>query len=118
MVEKEEVIKFLKEFKKYSQDKFTFIQRKKNLLTLSYLGITIGEAKNIIYSLTYENYSAGPTKDMDNPGSKIWVFGAIIENMEVYIKLSADFNSGYAKCISFHIAKNKLVYPLKGSVKK
>jgi len=113
MIEKEVVIKFLREFKKYSQDKFTFIRRKKNLLTLSYLGITIEEAKNIIYNLTYENYSGGPIKDKDNPSSQVWVFGVIIEHREIYIKLSDDFNSGYAKCISFHIAREKLIYPFK-----
>ena len=113
-MKREEATKFLEKFKKHCQEKFTVINREQNRLTLSYLGITGEEAKNIIYDLTHENYSAGPEEDKDNPGSKIWVFGIIIENKEVYIKLSDDFRGGYAKCISFHIAKHKLLYPLKG----
>lgn len=112
-VKKEEITHFLKEFKRYAQKQCTFIPRQKNVLTMSYLGITVKEAKQIILQLTYVQYCDGPQDDRDNPGHNVWEFGVCITNHELYIKLSDDFTGDVAKCLSFHIAKQDLLYPLR-----
>ncbi len=108
-----EVIAFLKDFKKIAQCNFTFITRKKNLDSISQLGVKIKQAKSMIMGLTYENYHKGPEQDRDIKSSNVWEFGAEVDNQEVYIKLSADFGHNVAKCISFHKAEFKIDYPHK-----
>lgn len=113
-----EVIVFLKDFKKIAQCNFIFIKRKKNLDSISQLGVQIKQAKAIIMELTYENYNKGPEQDRDIKSGNIWEFGAKIDNQEVYIKLSDDFSYNIAKCISFHKAEFKIDYPYKKGGKK
>jgi len=55
-----EIIAFLRSFKKLAQYNFIFIHRKKNLDSLSQLGIKISHAKAIILQMTFENYHKGP----------------------------------------------------------
>ena len=43
----------------------------------------------------------------------MWDFGYNMDNEEVYIKLSDDFNHSVAKCISFHKPDFVIVYPYK-----
>ena len=64
-------------------------------------------------NLTYENYHRGPEKDRDRKKNSVWIFGAEVDNEEIYIKLSDDFNCDIAKCISFHKAESKINYPYK-----
>lgn len=109
----QEITAFLKDYKKYLQSKFYFVQRQKNLQTLTQLGITIRHAKEIIAGLSYCDYCSGPLDDRDRPGRRLWEFGYSISGKNIYIKLSDDFSSGYAKCISFHIAEFELEFPCK-----
>jgi len=113
-----EIIDFLRNFKRVAQSNFTFITRKKNLDSISQLGVKIKQAKAIIMQLTYENYHKGPERDRDRKKGNIWEFGAEIDNEEVYIKLSDDFNHNIAKCISFHKAEFEISYPYKKGGKK
>jgi hypothetical protein len=115
---KREIKKFLRQFKKYAQNKFIFIERQGNLLTMTYLGLTFDDTKGIVLNLTPDNYCEGPYEDTGNPGYKVWMFGILYRNQELYIKLSDDYTADIAKCLSFHIAKHKLNYPLKKTEEK
>jgi hypothetical protein len=113
----EEITNFLKEFKQrlVQKGKFDFIEwRSINRDTLTYLGITPHHVKQVIAGLTYENYCFGPEKDRDRPKGDLWCFGVSYSGEEIYIKLSDNFSYDRAKCISFHVACEKLSYPYRG----
>jgi hypothetical protein len=78
------------------------------------MGLNKQTQKDEIFSLTVEDYVSGPNPDKDLPG-QIWVFGKMIEGIEVYIKLKIDLTDKgkIAKCISFHSAEYELRYPYK-----
>jgi len=116
-----EAAKFLESFRQAAAgQRPKVIDRQKNQRTLIDLGLTLNEQAKIILSLTPDNYVSGPDRDRDRPGF-VWVFGAVIYNTEVYIKLKiAEYtpkgNSApvrEALCISFHPAKDPMNYPLK-----
>lgn len=109
----QETTVFLEKFKNVLRKKFIFIGRSVNLHTLTYLGITIEQVKDVLSKLTYKDYYKGPSKDKDNHPYMVWEFGEIIDNQEVYIKLSDDFRFDIAKCISFHLAERNIRYPFK-----
>lgn len=111
MASPQEITDFLKKFKYFLPQGFIFVPRKKNLDTVSYLGITIPYVKTIFSQLTYKNYVNGPKKDKDRHGNAIWEFGIHIQGEEIYIKLSDDFGFNKAKCISFHVADYPIKYP-------
>lgn len=109
--QKSDITCFLISFKKVALNKFIFVDRKVNLDCITRLGITIETVKNIIFNLTYKNYMSGPDKDKDRRVGSVWVFGTLVNNTEIYIKLSDNFNFNIAKCISFHEANFKCSYP-------
>ncbi len=108
-----EIITFLEQFKFFAQNLscFSFIEREKNMQTITELGISIAQAVNVILELTYKNYVKGPSLDRDRPGQNVWEFGCYLDNNELYIKLSNNFKYGIAKCISFHKANFSITYP-------
>ena len=112
----DDVKTFLLEFKFFAQhpDNFTLISRKKNLDSLALLGLTARQVRRSILQLTVKNYSEGPNVDRDRKDANIWVFGMKINDEEVYIKLSDNFSSNVAKCISFHKAEYAMNYPYMG----
>jgi hypothetical protein len=82
------------------------------------LGLTEQNCRDVIDSLTVENYSNGPDDDRDRPGTgKIWTFGSEVSGVEVYIKLKVfEVRRGImvetcAKCLSFHRAERSIRYP-------
>ena len=86
----------------------------KNERTKRRLGLTTTTIVDILYSLTPENYSKGPTFDELHPGI-FWEFGIIIEGDLIYIKIkiSTD-NNGTERpvCYSFHDAEFEMDFPL------
>lgn len=111
MVPPQEITDFLKKFKHVLTQGFIIIPREEYKLTVSYLGITISDVKDVLSQLTYKDYMNGPEKDRDRPGVMIWEFGVHIQGEAVYIKLSDDFNFDRAKCLSFHIAVRPFRFP-------
>jgi hypothetical protein len=88
----------------------------KNLSSLASLGLTIENRKELLLSLTIEDYCSGPEPDHSFPGD-IWKFGKTLEGKEVYIKLKIE-DQGHrkiAKCLSFHIVEREICYPHKSS---
>lgn len=113
----EEIEQFLKMFKSYWDGNVVPRLNSKNDDTLTILGITpkhrIEEAK----SLRVEDYFRGPSPDHDgDPTKEWWEFGRWIKGYEIYIKIRVykRSDSRYAaKCMSFHIAEEKIIYPFK-----
>ena len=106
---------FLKEFKHLVQTEgLNMVNRLENQQFLADLGLTKENRKDLILSLTIQDYCSGPEADKDQPG-EIWVFGKEVGSQEVYIKLKiAEIGSmKIAKCISFHAARHPLNYPNK-----
>ena len=117
---KEEIVEFLKEAKSLiAKGKAGIAKRSKNLQDIVNIGLTMKGVRQELLDLSLEDYSKGPEPDRDFPG-EIWVFGKEINGHEVYIKMKIDRQDELETftCISFHIANNKLDYPLKAKDKK
>ena len=85
----DEILEFLEKAKYLlNNGKFDFVPRRKNLVSLAQLGITITDAKNEIFDISVSDYYKGPKDDFDRsrPG-KIWEFKRRIKGMPLYIKL-------------------------------
>ena len=85
--------------------------------SLVQLGITPFQAKKTILGLKVSDYSSGPEKDHTVDGQNIWTFNTQLNDVQVYIKLSDNFDGIQAKCISFHKAEFKMKKPFNGSKK-
>ena len=116
-----EVAAFLNEFK-VAMDFgfFRFVDRQKNLQGLATLGITVAEAKQVLASLTPENYSYGPEANHDESNEDVWFFGAEVEGTEAYIKLKLVQDPRkntvqWAKVLGFHPAERPIAYPLRST---
>ncbi|MBA7548110.1 hypothetical protein ES705_40556 [subsurface metagenome] len=110
---KDDVNSFLNEFKEklefwgvlYRDD------RGKNIQSLLDLEIVPGFRKQVLKNLKVNDYSEGPIKDTLHKGSDMWVFGTVIKNKEIYIKISLGYKGAEVSCISFHLAEQPLNYP-------
>lgn len=113
MVSKQEVEKFLKEFSvKTEVFGILFLDdRGKNLQTLHDLEISPARRKEIIANLKSENYCEGPLEEKMRGILPMWVFGSVVKQTTVYIKISMGSENNCAVCISFHIAEHPLKYP-------
>lgn len=110
-----EVSEFLNEFKVklgiwgilYRDD------RGKNSQALADLEITPAYREQILKELNLEDYSEGPLEEKLYKGADMWVFGKVIKQQEVYIKISFGAPGTTVLCISFHVAEHKMNFPLK-----
>jgi hypothetical protein len=115
MTDKDEVNKFLADFKAklaiwqvvYRDD------RNKNTQTLLTLELTPAQRTEILKKLTADDYSEGPLEEKLYQGVDMWVFGKLVKQKEVYIKITLGAAGTSVICISFHIAAHKMNYPLK-----
>jgi hypothetical protein len=115
MVSKEEVARFLNEFKvkmKAFQIQFRD-ERKKNTQTLLSLEMTPGARKKVIENLEVEDYCEGPINDKLYGVVGTWVFGKSITKNEIYIKISMGRQDSSVLCVSFHDAEHKMSHPFK-----
>ena len=108
-----QVTLFLLQFKEFARKNFTFAERDKCLDTIVRLGITIPQAKDEIFGLTFEDYYRGPIPDMGPGGGEYWEFGKTICGQEIFIKLKTVSKHGVAICFSFHIPEETIEYPYK-----
>lgn len=111
----EEVQRFLDEFKT-KLNVFDVIfrdDRGKNTQTLLDLEIRPIDRISILVSLVPEDYSEGPIIDILYGNRAMWVFGRVVNNIEIYIKISLGVHGSSVICISFHVAEHKMKYPFK-----
>lgn len=74
------------------------------------LGLTEMGAKEEIFQLRVEDYSAGPEEDRNRVEQKVWKFAPVIAGHEVYVKLILT-EEGRAKVLSFHPADYPMPHP-------
>ena len=110
-----EVKSFLKNFKEKMKiwDVLFRDDRGKNAQTLIDLELRPIERKEILETLETEDYCEGPIYEKLYGGSDMWVFGKTIKKNEVYIKITMGAFGHSVICISFHLAQQKMQYPLK-----
>lgn len=115
MVSKKQVETYLSDLN-YKIDFFGILfrdDRGKNQQTLHDLEILPNQRKAIVKSLKVEDYSEGPLAENMHGILPMWVFGKIVKQQEVYIKVSMGIENNQAVCISFHIAEHPMSYPFK-----
>lgn len=115
MIDAREVESFLNEFKsKFNIYGILFVDsRGKNTQALADLNIVPNDRKKHLLELDVMDYSKGPEQDRDFANKEVWIFGKMIKNKEIYIKISIGNFNDRVICISFHISKHKLSYPFK-----
>jgi len=88
-------------------------KRPHNAQTLSDLNLTSSDQRQIIESLTPEDYCGGPDQDEKYPWKIVAVFGKQHGSTELYIKLSVGYDQTAVVCLSFHVAERKMLYQFK-----
>jgi hypothetical protein len=115
MTKKEEIERFLTEFKQKLEIWGLRIRedRPKNFQTMAELELSFEKLKSVLKELKGADYSQGHEEDLLNQKQQLWIFGKEIKNREVYIKITlGDFNDKVI-CISFHFSEFSMKYPLK-----
>lgn len=116
---KDEVVRFLTLCKFAVRSNFILELTEKNKKTITFLGYIEDDVIDEIMDLSVKDYCEGPLHDKSGFLGDFWVFGKIIQNSEIYIKLKVkNLNSSGDKqlstlCISFHFAEKTLSYPFK-----
>ncbi len=111
-----DVSRFVTKCKIAASSNFIFEWTEKNKQTLISLGYTERNVLDEILELSEEDFVEGPLIDLDGYKGEFWVFGRIIQNREIYIKLKVkDLNAEGDKqlttlCISFHFSEKSLTY--------
>jgi hypothetical protein len=85
----------------------------KNVETILALGLKRIHIKEILELLKLEDYSQGPLPDTLYQRSPMWVFGKMVKEKEIYIKIQMGLANTETVCISFHFAERPLNYPFK-----
>jgi hypothetical protein len=118
VVLRRQVSQFLLDFKNCLDVTNQFIKtRTVNDETIRKLGYTISQIKDVLYSLTPDDYCHGPKKDQLH-GGFYWEFGKEVEGLMVYIKIKIQTSpdgSDSAVCYSFHESDRPMTkFPLIG----
>ena len=114
MATRNEVEQFLSQFKvKLEIFGIFFLDRDKNVNSLTDLGITRFERLAVVKSIEVDDYSEGPIRDQLNGFGEMWVFGKDVKGQEVYIKITLGHPNANTIVISFHVAEHPMRYPLK-----
>ncbi len=110
-----EVERFLNEFQQKVKvfDIIFMDDREKNIQALRDLNITRAVRMEIVKTITVEDYSEGPIKNLLNRLGDLWVFGKDVNGQEVYIKICYGLPNRSTICVSFHIAEHPMDYPYK-----
>lgn len=93
-------------------DGWKLVRRPENINCISVLGFRPDDIANTILSLSITEYCDGPCHDYDQSGN-LWIFGKVIAEKEVYIKLKLASLSKLrmVRIVSFHFARETLNYP-------
>ena len=85
----------------------------KNTKTMLALGIKHAQVKEILEQLIPEDYSQGPLPDTMYHRSDLWVFGKMVKDKEIYIKIQMGPPNSETICVSFHFSEYRMSYPFK-----
>ncbi len=87
-----------------SEKRYRFINRRKTLDCLADLGWTIGDAIDLLFELTPEDYCEGPEKERDPNfvSGTIYVFKRRANDISIYIKLKKIEDELMLVILSFH----------------
>ena len=105
----EEIEKVLKDMREAIQTgKFAFIERRKNIDTLTELGLMAKDIPDELMDLSCSEYIKGPEQDSDRKESDdFWIFKKKISGQVIYIKFKVEYQiDGGVKVVSFHIDEN------------
>jgi len=113
MATEREVDKYLKEFREKMKiwDVVFRDDRGKNTQALLDLELRPIDRKKILEKLKVTDYSEGSLLEKLYGNSDMWVFGKVVKQHEVYIKISMGFPGVSVICISFHIAEHPINHP-------
>jgi len=122
--EREKVRDFLQSIKEtianpVADQGWVLVPRPENKECILQLGFKYQDISETLLDLSVEDYCEGPCQDRDQPGD-LWVFGKVIENKAVYIKIKlASFGPlRIVRVISFHFADYTLDHPFKEEEKE
>ena len=87
--------------------------RGKNLQCLLDLDIRPVKRLEVLNDLVAEDYSEGPIQEKLFGGADMWIFGKLVRQKEMYIKITMGIEGANVICISFHLAAYPMKYPLK-----
>lgn len=109
---KKEVEAFLRQFlPKMDVLGIFFLNRAKNQEALKMLGITPSARKEIIKSVTADDYIETIIDEFSY--GDMWVFGKDCNGVGVYVKIALGLPNTNTICISFHTAEHPLRYAFK-----
>ena len=112
---REKITNFLINFKEIASKNGILLWRNpNNLETLGYLGITKKNLEEILIGLSAEDCCSPPEQDHSGRG-EVFFFGKRVNGYDIYIKLKI-LNGDRVLCMSFHISKKPLDFPLKKKV--
>jgi len=110
--ERQRVAAFLKRFKCIAAvSGLVIYDRKGYMETLTWLGITLRQARETVLGLDTSNYYRNVSHGPNAQGEEICEFRAEVEGQEVYVKLLIVNTRQKAVCISFHVPKWPLSLP-------
>ena len=102
----QDISAFLAKMKRQlSAGNYDFVPRRKNMQALAQHGLTILDAKDVIFSLTVGDYYKGPKQDLDpHRLGDIWEFKKNGNEKQFYIKVKIVHVNGeeFVKCRGFH----------------
>ena len=107
----EEIERVLKDMREAIQaEKFVFVKRRKNLDTLTELGLMPEDIPDELMDLSCSEYIKGPEQDRDQKESDyFWIFKKKISWQVIYIKFKVEYQiDGGVKVVSFHIDEDLL----------
>lgn len=109
---KKDVEDFLRQFlPKMDVLGIIFLNRTKNQEALKMLGITPSARKEIIKSITSDDYIETIIDEFSY--GDMWVFGKDCNGVDVYVKIALGRPNTNTICISFHTTEHPLNYAFK-----
>jgi len=109
---REEVEEFLLMLRlRLAEDRWSLIDREKNLESISDLNMLLSDIPGVLRKLSVEDYAYGPLDDDRGRSMQWWVFGPQVGRNTLYVKVA--IHQGRLLCMSFHRSQFPLPYPYK-----
>lgn len=85
-------------------ERITLAPRQKNLQSMSTLGLSMSDVKNVCFGLQPGDRIAGPLLHDKGSDGEVWIFTPMYNGIKMYLKvfLTSEYNQDYLQIISFH----------------